>query len=168
MTLSVAPVSRNAVKAFIREHHRHNKRLAPAAVLHSALADEDGELVGVAIAGMPARPLMDGYTLEVTRVCTLGHRNACSQLYGSIARAAKALGWRTLYTYTRADEPGSSPRAAGFIEDGRVPASNRATKNGARPRYDVNLLGERVEADEDDVEKIRWRLDLVARADIRN
>lgn len=153
------PVSRDQARAFVREHHRHNKRPPSAEVFRAGLA-VDGELVAVALAGMPAREFMDGFTLEVTRVCTLGTENACSRLYGAIARAAKALGWRRLYTYTRANEPGTSPRAAGFVQDGVVPAADRAVKNGTRPRYQENLLGETVE--QDDEPKVRWRRDLVA------
>lgn len=158
-TLELVPVSRDEAKAFVREHHRHNVRPPSCEVLRSGVAVE-GVLVGVALAGMPARELMDGRTLEITRVCTTGHENACTRLYGSIARAAQALGWRRLYTYTREGEPGTSPKAAGFVIDGYVPGRSRATKNGSRPRYDTNLLGERV-AGHDDGPKIRWRRDLV-------
>jgi len=159
VAVELVPVSRDDARAFVRAHHRHNRRPASAEVLRVGLAI-DSQLVAVALAGVPARELMDGRTLEVTRICTLGHENACSRLYGAIARAAKALGWRRLYTYTLASEPGTSPRAAGFVEDGIVPASDRATKNGSRPRYDVNLLGETVETESE--EKIRWRRDLFA------
>jgi hypothetical protein len=156
--LELVPVSRTEAKAFVRAQHRHNRRPPSAEVLRVGLA-RDGELVAVALAGLPARGLMDGKTLEVTRVCTLGDRNACTMLYGALARAAKSLGWRRLYTYTLASEPGTSPKAAGFVQDAVVPARVRAVKNGARPRYEENLLGEAVEA-ADEEEKIRWRRDL--------
>ena len=32
-----------------------------------------------------------GFTLEVTRLCTNGEKNACSFLYGAAARAAAAI-----------------------------------------------------------------------------
>lgn len=157
MSLSLVPVTRDQARLFVREHHRHNGPL-PVEVIRVGLADEDGKLVAVGSAGLPARELMDGFTLEVTRVCTLGAENACSRLYGALARAAKALGWRRLYTYTLASEPGSSVRAAGFVEDGRVPARPYLSKT-RRPRYDTNLFGERSVPEG---EKIRWRRDLVA------
>lgn len=110
--------------------------------------------MGVAIVGLPARELMDGRTLEVVRVCTLGHEHACTRLYGACRRAATALGWQRLYTYTRADEPGTSPAAAGFVRDGVVPARDRGSKLGARRET-------RGAGDVDDgAEKVRWRLDL--------
>ena len=39
-------------------------------------------------------------------------------LYGAAWRAAKALGYKKIYTYTRQSENGSSLRAAGWTFDG--------------------------------------------------
>jgi hypothetical protein len=75
----------------------------------------DGLLVGVAVVGRPvARHLDDRLTLEVTRSCTDGTRNANSKLYGAAWRAARALGYQRLITYTEDSESGTSLRAAGF------------------------------------------------------
>jgi hypothetical protein len=73
------------------------------------------------MAGLPkSRVLMqsDPYLLEVNRTCTVGTPNVNSMLYGAIARAAKALGYRTLVTYTLTDESGASLRASGWQPDG--------------------------------------------------
>lgn len=56
----------------------------------------------------------DGVTLEVTRLCTDGARNACSFLYGAAARAAFALGFRRIGTYTLPEEGGASLRGVGW------------------------------------------------------
>ena len=56
----------------------------------------------------------EGNTLEVIRTATDGTRNANSMLYGAARRAAFALGYDRLITYTQADESGASLRAAGF------------------------------------------------------
>jgi hypothetical protein len=56
----------------------------------------------------------DGDTLEVTRLATDGHKNACSFLYGCAARAAFALGYARIGTYTLPIEGGASLRAAGW------------------------------------------------------
>lgn len=65
--------------------------------------------------------MQDGATLEVTRLCTLkGADNACSMLLANAARAAKAMGYTRLYTYTDEDQDGASHKAAGFVEDGRI------------------------------------------------
>lgn len=58
--------------------------------------------------------LDNGVTLEVTRTCTDGTRNANSMLYGAIVRAATALGYHKCVTYTQHDESGASLRGAGW------------------------------------------------------
>lgn len=110
----VVPVSFADAAAFVAEHHRHH----PAPVGHKfsiGLAEGD-ELVGVAMVGRPvARHYDDGLTLEVNRTCIAGDvPNGNSQLYGAAWRAAKALGYRRLITYTQAGESGASLRAAGW------------------------------------------------------
>jgi hypothetical protein len=75
----------------------------------------DGKIVGCAIVGKPvARLLDDGATVEVTRCCTDGTRNACSFLYRVCVRVANAMGYRRVLTYTLTDEGGASLRGAGF------------------------------------------------------
>ena len=76
---------------------------------------KDGQLVGVAIVGRPvSRYLDDGMTLEVNRLCSIGEKNVCSFLYGAAARAARALGYRKIITYTLDSEPGTTLHAAGW------------------------------------------------------
>ncbi len=114
MSLHLVPVSFRDARAFVAMWHRHH---APPRGMKFAVgaADETGVLVGVAITGRPvARHLDDGLTLEVTRVATDSTRNACSLLYAASWRAARALGYRRLITYTQHGEPGASLRAAGW------------------------------------------------------
>ncbi len=104
-------------------------------------ATDDRILRAVAITGRPvARYLNDGQTAEVTRVASDGTVNACSMLYGACWRAAKALGYTRLITYTQAGESGASLRAAG----GRDIAS-RPPHSGwdrpSRPRNDKGSAG---------------------------
>jgi hypothetical protein len=61
---------------------------------------------------------MDSGTLEVNRICTDGTRNCCTFLYGAVKRAAKAMGYSRLITYTHQDEPGTSLKASGWTFDG--------------------------------------------------
>ena len=111
--LKLIPVSLSDANAFVAEHHRHHKPVRGHKF--SLGCKQDGTLVGVAIVGRPvSRYLDDGATLEVNRLCTTGERNACSFLYGAAARAAKALGYRKIITYTLDTEPGVSLRAAGW------------------------------------------------------
>lgn len=116
-----------------------------------------GTLVGVATAHHPVgRALDDGFTLEVTRSCTLGTKNVNSMLYGAMARAAKALGFRRLITYTLAEELGSSLRAANWTQDA-VLGERPSWDCPSRPRVQVDLFG-------DDRRptgpKVRWVLTL--------
>lgn len=101
--------------AFVSEHHRHHT--PPIGHLFSIGAFRADDLVGVVIVGRPvARMRDDGHTAEVTRLCVKdGERNACSFLYGKAARAALAMGFRRIGTYTLAREAGSSLRAAGWV-----------------------------------------------------
>ena len=109
--LTLTPVSLAKANAFVAEYHRHHK----PTVGHkfSIGCSENGRLVGVAIVGRPvSRYLDDGLTLEVNRLCTTGAENACSMLYGAAARAARAMGYQKIITYTLDTEPGTSLRAA--------------------------------------------------------
>lgn len=123
MTLRVVPCTQRQAKGYVRDHHRHN---APPQGGLFALAAMDGDrLCGVAIIGRPvARGLDDGLTVEITRICTDGTRNACSLLYGRARRAAFALGYRRVVTYTRTDEGGASLRAAGMAVCAQVRAED--------------------------------------------
>lgn len=147
----LAPITLRAARRFIAEHHRHN--LAPRGWLFGVALVADGQVRAVGVAGRPnARALQDEVTVEITRVCTLGDRNAASRLYGALCRAAVALGYRRAITYTLASESGASVRAAGFGDP--VPLEARqswASRN--RPRYDANVWGESPLPDEP---RVRW------------
>lgn len=90
----------------------------------------------MAIVGNPnARMLLDDYTAEVTRLCVLdGYPNACSMLYAACWRAARALGYRRLGTYTLPEEGGASLRAAGWRLVGE--AGGGSWDRRQRPRVD--------------------------------
>lgn len=111
--LYLTPLSLREANAFVDRHHRHHK--AVTGHKFSIGCSQDGQLVGVAIMGRPvSRYLDDGLTLEVNRLCTTGEKNACSMLYAAAARAAKAMGYQKIITYTLDTEPGTSLRAAGW------------------------------------------------------
>ena len=111
--LKLIPISLSDANAFVAAHHRHHKPVVGHKF--SLGCEQDGQLVGVAIVGRPvSRYLDDGTTLEVNRLCTTGEKNACSFLYGAAARAARALGYRKIITYTLDTEPGVSLKAAGW------------------------------------------------------
>lgn len=113
MSLDIVPVSLAEANEFVLEHHRHHK---PVVGHKFSIGCTDGErIVGVAIVGRPvSRYLDDGWTLEVTRLCTDGTRNACSILYAAAWRAAKAMGYKKVITYILESENGASVKAAGY------------------------------------------------------
>lgn len=117
--LTIVPIFQRQAKAFISKHHRHH---IPSIGSVFNLAVSDGQnIVGVCMVGRPmARMLQDGLTLEVTRLCTDGTKNACSMLYAAAWRVAREMGYKRLVTYILEVEPGVSLRAAGFTEIGKA------------------------------------------------
>ena len=111
--MEVRQTTLKEANAYVERYHRHHGRV----VGHkwSLAAYKDGRLCGVAIIGRPTgRRLDDGETLEVTRLCTDGTRNACSFLYAAAARRAKQEGYSKIITFILQSEPGTSLRAAGW------------------------------------------------------
>ena len=117
--IKLKPITVKQAAAFVREHHRHLPRVV-GGLFAIAVENEAKEIVGVGIAGHPPRVWLGSGRLVVTRVATDGTPNACSMIYGSLVRAAKALGYAEVWTYTLESEPGSSLRAAGFQEAGKT------------------------------------------------
>lgn len=112
--LHTEPVPFAQAKAYVARYHRHNE--PPVGHVFSVGCYYDGVLVGVAIVGRPvARALDKGDTLEVTRVCTQGHPDACSKLYAACQQRARLRGYRKLITYTLQSEKASSVRGANFV-----------------------------------------------------
>lgn len=118
MGLHAVPLTLDQANAAVASWHRHHDpdqghRFSIGAV------DDDGHLVGVCIVGRPRGPKTEQYNIaEVTRLATNGHRNACSFLYGAAARAAKAIGFLSIQTFTLPSEGGASLRAAGWTNEG--------------------------------------------------
>ena len=132
--LTLTPVSLAQANAFVAQHHRHHKPVTGHKF--SIGCTVDGQLVGVAIVGRPvSRYLDNGLTLEVNRLCTDGTKNACSMLYGAAWRAARAMGYQKIITYTLDTENGASLRAAGWKCTGLAGGKRRT---GSR-RPDVDL-----------------------------
>ena len=133
--LRAVPVGLCEANEFVARHHRHHK---PVTGHKFSIGAALGEIiVGVAIVGRPvARMRDDKMTLEVTRLCTDGTRNACSFLYGACARATFALGYSRLGTYILASENGATLKASGWRLIGS--AGGGSWSRESRPRVDLH------------------------------
>ena len=132
--LTLTPVSLAEANAFVAQHHRHHKPVIGHKFSIGCTAD--GRLVGVAIVGRPvSRYLDNGLTLEVNRLCTDGTKNACSMLYAAAWRAARAMGYEKIITYTLDTENGASLRAAGWTCAGL--AGGKRWTGSRRPAADL-------------------------------
>lgn len=137
MSLSVVPCTLKEAHAFVRANHRHHRPAQGG--LFAVGAAKEGAIVAVVIVGRPvARHLQDGWTAEVTRLASDGSRNACSLLYAAAWRAARAMGWRRLVTYTLPEEGGTSLRAAGWKCIGEAGGGSWSVPS--RPRVDTHPL----------------------------
>jgi hypothetical protein len=138
--LNLRPVTQREAFAFIDRFHRHHP--SPTGWKCGVGVERaTGELCGVITLGRPKSRVLqrDPYLIEVTRCCTDGTPNAASMLYGAAKRAAKALGYRRLITYTLQSEPGSSLRAVGFAID-KAHIRGRSWSCQSRPRTDRHAL----------------------------
>lgn len=139
--LHLVPVDWATAREFCRMWHRSHRRPPAGHKFSIGVANEADVLVGVAIVGRPvSRWRDDGQTLEVVRSITDGTPNANSMLYGACARAAFALGFTRVGTYTQAGESGSSLRAAGWRVVAERPARGGWT-TPSRPRDDHGVSG---------------------------
>ena len=76
-SLKLMPVSLRVANAFVQAHHRHHRPVQGGkfslAVTQAEASGLGQCIVGAVIVGRPvARHLDDGWTLEVTRLCTDG------------------------------------------------------------------------------------------------
>jgi len=139
VSLYLVPVSQRDAKAFVAMWHRHHK--PPRGDVFRVGAAADGVLRAVAIGGRPVSFVLDdGQTIEVTRVASDGYKNACSMLYAACARAAFALGYTRVVTYTQEGESGASLRAAGWRVVAQRPA-RPGWNSPSRPREDHGTGG---------------------------
>jgi hypothetical protein len=137
--LEVKPVTLHEARAFVADHHAHNR--APVSWRFGAGIWNGPDLLGVVMVGRPVARMIDAQTtVEVNRLCIrrdLGRElawNACSMLYGWAAREAKRRGFARIITYTLESEAGTTLKAAGWTAEAltRGGSWNRP----GRPRID--------------------------------
>ncbi len=129
--LTVRPALLAEANAIVKLWHRHHK---PVVGHRFSLQVLDGDRVcGVAIVGRPvARGLDLRVVAEVLRVATDGTPNACSALYGAVAKTCREMGFTDVITYTLASEPGTTAKAAGWVDVRKV--KGREWNCESRPR----------------------------------
>ena len=144
--MEIRPITFKQAKIYINENHRHHN--APQGHKFSIGLYENDCLVGVACVGRPvSRYLDDGFTCEITRLCTLGIKNGCSFLYGACCRIAKEMGYRKIVTYILESENGASLKASNFICDGIAGGKHWTGKRNKGQNIPNEM-------------KIRWHRDL--------
>lgn len=110
--LTARPATLKQANELVKQLHRHHKPVTGHRFSIAAFCGDT--LVGCAIVGRPVARLVDQYNVcEVVRLVTDGTKNACSFLYARCARAAEAMGFDFIQTYTLPEEGGASLRAAG-------------------------------------------------------
>jgi hypothetical protein len=133
MTLQIQPVDFGEACRFIALHHRHH--IPPQGWKWGIACNDGSKIVGVVTVGRPvSRHLDDSWTLEVTRCCTDGTPHAASMLYAAAWRAARAMGYQRLITYTLEIEAGTSLIAAGWKSLYQTSGGSWSCKS--RPRVD--------------------------------
>lgn len=132
----MVPITVKQALRYVKQWHRHLPNLQGG--LFAAAISNGSEIVGVGIAGNPAREWQGSGRVVITRVAVHETPNGCSMIYGALSRAAKALGYREVWTYTLPEEPGTSLRAAGFEDMGLTKGEeydrpSRSRKPAVRP-----------------------------------
>ena len=147
MKLIVHPLTLKEAGRLVERWHRHHRPPQGALFAIGCAWEGAEEPCGAVIVGRPvSRRLDNGWTCEVTRCVTDGSRNACSMLYRAAWRAARAMGYTKLVTYTLPEEGGSSLRGAGFTCVGE--AGGGSWNKPSRPRVDMHPTQK----------KLRWEL----------
>lgn len=150
--LIITPITIRDAKQFVADVHRHHKPPVGAifAVACTSSMSGNEKIIGVAMTGRPVSRILDnGWTVEVTRVAVLeGFPNACSKLYAACWRAARAMGYIKIITYTLKSEKGTSVKAAGWQCIGEAGGGSWNTRS--RPRIDKHPLQR----------KLRWELEI--------
>ncbi len=153
MGLRLESITVECASEFITNHYRHHA--PPAGALFAlGITHDDGQPLGVAIAGRPVPPAWDdGATVEITR--TRGSIDGSSQievaLYRAAWRVARAGGYRRLITHSPAGDITLGLREIGLRPVAALPPRARS-HTPWRARTDRGVDG---------VRRIRWEASSV-------
>lgn len=115
--LKIVPLELRELNELVSKYHRHHKPVQGHRFSIGCLETQTGEIVGGCSVGRPVA--RNGGSpkevLEVTRLVTNGHHNACSFLYSSAARIGQIMGYKKIQTYILESELGTSLKASNWI-----------------------------------------------------
>ncbi|MDM1046256.1 MULTISPECIES: XF1762 family protein [Myroides] len=127
--LQTKPITIKEANIFISKYHRHHrpttKNCGKWAI--SVINKLNNELVGVAICANPvSATYMDGYTLEITRLCVNNEAplGTASFLLSNCAKIWQTMGGKKIITYTLDYESGASLKGAGWEQVAEVKPHN--------------------------------------------
>lgn len=157
--LRTKPITINQANVFVNDHHRHHRPTSRngGKWAVSAVDIETGEIVGVAIAGNPvSASLMDGVTLEITRLCVLedAPKGTASFLISKCCKIWRTMGGEKLITYTLCTESGASLKGAGWERVGEVIPHNNWKNKSNMDGKDRDIL------EIYRIKKFRWAVEL--------
>ena len=156
--LKIHPVTRKIQREAVARWHSHHKPTIGETIALGGFVD--GVLVAVIVMGVPVSPaLQDGKTWEVTRLAVGpdAPRFAASRLLGAAGRLMDAAGVERQISYTRADEPGTCYKAAGWVQTGTVKADTHT--HGNRATFLPGVWQHSTES----IDRIRWERGKAAR-----
>lgn len=108
------PLTLREANLLVRDHHRHHREVVGCRWAIGVMVRE--QLAGACIVGRCQARMVEQYLeCSVTRLVTLGTKNACSFLYAAAARIAREMGYEKIRTEILESEPGTSLKAAGWI-----------------------------------------------------
>lgn len=115
MSLQITPLTLKQANDLVGTLHRHHKPCHGHRFSIGCI-DDNKVTHGAAICGRPVARGCDPYlTLEVSRLVTDGHKNACSILYAACARIAREMGFTKIQTYILESESGHSLIVSGWL-----------------------------------------------------
>ena len=129
--ITAKPITIKAANEFIKTFHRHHRpTIRNCGRWAIAAMNINNEMVGVVIAGNPvSATYMDGYTIELTRLCVKepAPKGTCSFLLSKCCAIWKTMGGKKAITYTLESESGASLKGAGWRLSGIVKPHKRWT-----------------------------------------
>ncbi len=135
--LFIHPLTLKEAHKLVERWHRKLDPSQGALFAIGVAREGEDEPCGAVVVGRPVSRMSDnGWQCEVVRLVTNGERNACSMLYRAAWRAARAMGYLKLITYTLPEEGGASLRAAGFKLIGEAGGGSWSREH--RPRVDMH------------------------------